>query len=220
MTAALKRLTRKERALEWRRDHVLDSAERVFAKRGFHEATMQEIARDAEYATGTLYTLFDSKEALFGELVERRVPHIAESLRVAYATDDSPRGGIRAVVRAFFELFEARKPLFQIYVNISGGFLWSVKSELGADVQQHHLAFLAFLEDAIREAIRRGEVDQDVPTRMAAVSIVGTLTAAATDWITRSPDRPFTDLQQDTERVIDALLAPRNATRPSKRRKR
>ena len=50
-----KRLSRQERAFQWRRDHVLESAERVFARKGFHEATMQEIAKEAEYATGTLY---------------------------------------------------------------------------------------------------------------------------------------------------------------------
>jgi len=40
-----KRLTRQERAFQWRRDHVLESAERVFARKGFHEATMQEMHR-------------------------------------------------------------------------------------------------------------------------------------------------------------------------------
>ena len=52
MTARTKALSRQERALSWRRDHVLECAERIFSSKGFHQATMQEIAAEAEYATG------------------------------------------------------------------------------------------------------------------------------------------------------------------------
>ena len=62
--AKTKALSRQERALSWRRDQVLECAERVFSEKGFHEATMQEIAEEAEYATGTLYTLFENTGAV------------------------------------------------------------------------------------------------------------------------------------------------------------
>ena len=104
-----KQLTRNERALQWRRDQVLDASEAVFASKGFHEATMQEIARKAEYATGTLYTLFESKDALFAAVVERRLPQITEHLRGAMATGTSPREQVERLVGAFFDFFGARR---------------------------------------------------------------------------------------------------------------
>jgi AcrR family transcriptional regulator len=202
-----KPLSRQERALRWRRDQVLDVAERVFARKGFHEATMQEIAREAEYATGTLYTIFDSKDALFAAVVERRLPQIAQHLRDAMMEATSPRERVERLVRAFFDFFGARKHLFQIYVHVTGGFLWNVKAELGEQVHEHHVAFVEFLEGAFREGIRTGEFRSTLDPRLAAVALVGILTAAATDWITRTPDESFEALRPAADELVSALFS-------------
>jgi len=203
-----KPLSRQERALQWRRDQVLDAAERVFARKGFHEATMQEIAREAEYATGTLYTMFDSKDALFAAVVERRLPQIAGHLRDGMMVGTSPRQRVERLVGAFFDFFGARKHLFQIYVHVTGGFLWNVKAELGDQVHEHHVAFLEFLEGVFREGIRAGEFRSTLDPRLAAVALVGILTAAATDWITRPPEQSFEALQPAADELVSALLSP------------
>ena len=54
-----------------RREHILDVAERCFARAGFHRTTMQDICREAEVSPGALYVYFDSKEALIAGLCER-----------------------------------------------------------------------------------------------------------------------------------------------------
>jgi AcrR family transcriptional regulator len=203
-----KRLARQERALQWRRDQVLDAAEHVFARKGFHEATMQEIARDAEYATGTLYTLFENKDALFGEVVARRLPQIAEHLRNAMEAAPTPRDQIERLVRAFFGFFGARQHLFQIYVHVTGGLLWNVKAELGEQVHEHHLAFLDHLEGVFREGIRTAQFRHDLDPRLAAVALVGIVTSVASDWIMRMPERPFEALRESTERLLAGLLEP------------
>lgn len=215
-----KPLSRQERALEWRRDQVLAVAERVFAGKGFHEATMQQIAREAEYATGTLYTIFDSKDALFAAVVERRLPEIARHLRDAMAEAISPREQIERLVRAFFDFFGARKHLFQIYVHVTGGFLWNVKAELGEQVHNHHVAFLEFLEGAFREGIRAGAFRSTLHPRLAAVALVGILTAAATDWITRTPDESFETLRPAVNELVAALFSPTTGATARRARRR
>jgi len=56
---------------------ILDAALRVFSDRGFHHATVSEVARAAHVGKGTVYLYFDSKEdllvALFDELADRLV---------------------------------------------------------------------------------------------------------------------------------------------------
>lgn len=205
-----KQLSRNERALQWRRDQVLDAAEAVFASKGFHEATMQEIARKAEYATGTLYTLFESKDALFAAVVERRLPQISEHLRGAMVEGTSPREQVERFVGAFFDFFGARRELFQIYLHVTGGFLWNVKAELGEQVHENHVALLAFLEDIFRKGIRSGDFRSTLEPRVAAVSLIGVLTASVTDWITRSPEKPFDVLRPGAEEILAALYLPRS----------
>lgn len=54
-----------------RREHILDTAEKCFAKHGFHATTMQIICREAGISAGALYVYFDSKEALIAGICER-----------------------------------------------------------------------------------------------------------------------------------------------------
>jgi AcrR family transcriptional regulator len=60
-----------QRALTRRR--LLDAAEAVFARGGFHGASVEEIAREAGATTGALYSNFTSKEDLFLALFEERI---------------------------------------------------------------------------------------------------------------------------------------------------
>jgi TetR/AcrR family transcriptional repressor of uid operon len=61
-----------------RREHILDAAERCFARAGFHRTTMQDICKEAEVSPGALYVYFDSKEALIAGLCERDRAEFAE----------------------------------------------------------------------------------------------------------------------------------------------
>ena len=62
-------MNRKEREREFRRKEILLAARQVFALRGFANATLDEIAEQAEYGKGTLYNYFESKEQLFESVI-------------------------------------------------------------------------------------------------------------------------------------------------------
>lgn len=63
-----------------RREHILDAAERCFARAGFHRTTMQDICREAAVSPGALYVYFDSKEALIAGMCERDRAKLADQL--------------------------------------------------------------------------------------------------------------------------------------------
>lgn len=63
-----------------RREHILDAAERSFARAGFHRTTMQDICKEAAVSPGALYVYFDSKEALIAGICERDRAEFAERL--------------------------------------------------------------------------------------------------------------------------------------------
>lgn len=54
------------------RTDLLDAAESVFAERGFHGATLEQVAERAGYTRGALYWNFKDKDDLFAAVVERR----------------------------------------------------------------------------------------------------------------------------------------------------
>ena len=61
----MKKLSRKEREYRTRREEILKAAESVFAKNGFYNSTVAEIAKESEFAIGTIYQFFKNKEELY-----------------------------------------------------------------------------------------------------------------------------------------------------------
>jgi len=64
-------IRRKEREKEARREAILDAAAQVFWRKSFHEATLDEIASEAELAKGTLYNYYKDKQDIFASLMIR-----------------------------------------------------------------------------------------------------------------------------------------------------
>lgn len=60
-----------QQLIDARRAHILDAATQVFAAKGFHRATIKEIARVAGVADGTIYNYFDNKNELLLGILDR-----------------------------------------------------------------------------------------------------------------------------------------------------
>ncbi len=125
---------------------VLVSAESAFARRGYHGATLREIAAEAGVSTGALYYNFATKEALFLALLERRMEERIGEIERAFQAE---RGGAAAVSRSaldyvhnlkrnrewialFFEFVAhaAREPRFgRRFAELFSGF-WSTLASL------------------------------------------------------------------------------------------
>ncbi len=75
------RILRAERIRAERRKQVLDCARRVFAERGYHETSIDDLIRDAGIARGTFYLYFPSKRALFEELLDTFLVELRSAIR-------------------------------------------------------------------------------------------------------------------------------------------
>ena len=98
-------LTRREKQ-EQTRDGLLEAGARVFARRGYHQASVEEIAAEAGFTTGAVYSNFAGKEELFLALADREVAdRIAEIRAVgdAAARGEAPGAAAAEQARAFVE---------------------------------------------------------------------------------------------------------------------
>ncbi len=98
-----KGLSRREREKLARRREILAAARKVFGAHGYEGATLDEVAREAEFAKGTLYSYFDSKAELFAELVEYEFDDVLARTKEALAEEADATATARAVIRVFLE---------------------------------------------------------------------------------------------------------------------
>jgi len=82
------RLTRAERRQQTRA-RLLDAAGQVFARRGFHAATVDEVADAAGYTKGAVYSNFANKDELFLALLDQRVAAQLQQVEALYAIESS-----------------------------------------------------------------------------------------------------------------------------------
>src|ERR1035438_10035189 len=97
-TAPLSRLTRAESRANTR-GRLLASARLAFARSGFHGASVDEIASEAGFSTGALYSNFEGKEDLFLVLMEREIDEhareLADAVRARPTVAERATGGAR-----------------------------------------------------------------------------------------------------------------------------
>jgi AcrR family transcriptional regulator len=135
-------LTRKERQTR-NREELVAAAARVFARRGYHRATVEEIAAEAGMTSGAIYSNFKGKEELFLAIADAQVEsRVAQIEAVAEAAEAEGDAGAEAAAsyRAFLEKDPDWPLLFYEFWSVS------VRDEGLQDE-------LAKRRDAIRDAL-------------------------------------------------------------------
>src|SRR6266545_2145057 len=89
-SAVSRREQRRRQHHELSRAQLLDAAEEVFGRKGFHETTLKEVAELAEFSVGSVYSFFESKDDLFRQIFVRRGDQFMVAMRQALADDAPP----------------------------------------------------------------------------------------------------------------------------------
>ncbi|MCB1078649.1 MAG: TetR/AcrR family transcriptional regulator [Verrucomicrobiae bacterium] len=149
---------RRERDRSLREADFLAAAEQLFAEKGFHGASMEEIASAAGYGTGTLYLYFKSKGDLYQRLIEMRHDAYLAGLNEAIGATDDPGDRLRAVVRYLFSFFRKERRFLAIYVSefLSGHDRLS--AGLGETALKQRGACDAVVESVVRDGIAAGAI--------------------------------------------------------------
>ncbi|HEX6568224.1 MAG TPA: TetR/AcrR family transcriptional regulator [Acidimicrobiales bacterium] len=98
-----------------RRRQLLDVARRVFAERGFHNASMNDIAIEAGVTKPVLYQHFASKRELFAELLSDVGRDLQETITKAVTAAESPREMVELGFGAYFEFVNQNRNAFQLF---------------------------------------------------------------------------------------------------------
>jgi len=97
-----------------RREQLVSTAQRLFAERGYRATTMEDIANAAGVTKPLLYQHFESKRALYLELVAQVSTELLHGLRSAYDRAKGPREKVENGFRAYFELIVTHEDSFRL----------------------------------------------------------------------------------------------------------
>jgi AcrR family transcriptional regulator len=169
-------LTRKQRQEQTHED-LVTAAARVFARRGYHKATVEEIAAEAGFSTGAVYSNFDGKEQLFLAIADRQVgDRVAEITAVADAAERQGDAGTEAAdqFRAFLEADPDWPLLFYEFWSLS------VRNpELQDELARRRDAIRYALADTLERVARELGFELRFPAPALATAIAASLNGLA-----------------------------------------
>jgi len=181
------KIRRKEREYLAHREEILSAAEKVFAAKGFFPTTMSDIAREAEFGTGTLYKYFKSKEELYFTLIDEKVEEINRLVKTELLQKTSAVERIKKVLGLQFEFFERKRDFFKIYISERNRFEWTVKDDLGKGLHEKMVAYINILAKVMRQGIKEGKFRPLNPMDLAH-TLVGIVNSFVFEWlISREP---------------------------------
>jgi AcrR family transcriptional regulator len=184
------RITRKEREYLAHRDEILSAAEKVFASKGFFSTTMSDIAREAEFGTGTLYKYFKSKEELYFTLIDEKVEEINPLVKAELSQKTSAVERIKKVLGLQFEFFERNRDFFRIYTSERSRFEWTIKDEFGKGIHEKMVAYINMLAEVMREGIEEREFKPMNPMDLAH-ALVGIVNSFIFEWMIGRESNPL-----------------------------
>ncbi|MDD5477697.1 MAG: TetR/AcrR family transcriptional regulator [Candidatus Omnitrophica bacterium] len=144
-------LNRRDRDRLLRQADILRAAEHVFALKGYHEATMQDIAKEAEYGTGTVYLYFKDKDALYFSLFEQKFKDLLLMLKEETAKASDAKSKLEIFVLEKLSFFERNQDFFRIFISESSKFqaMKASKYSKSSVITQHR--------ELVNELIKTGQ---------------------------------------------------------------
>jgi len=182
-----------------KRERILRSAVEVFARTGYFNAKVSEIAREAGVADGTIYLYFQGKEDLLLTIFRENARGYLSELRDELANLDRAADRIRLAIRFQLEKLggdRAMAVVFQVELRQSLKFMSRLSQEEVAD-------YLNLLRTIVEQGQKESIFRPEIHPQLAAKAIFGILDEMVTSWILSEKEYR---LEDQADQIADFVL--------------
>ncbi len=158
---------------------IIDAAVRVFARHGYYNSRVSDIAKEAGMASGTIYLYFKTKDEILVTLFREKMARWVEFLRSAIAASPDSAAKLRHLVALHFKMLEDNPDLAEVVqVELRQG----QKFFRGASAHEI-TAYFALIGSVLEEGIAAGLIRPDLPVKLATKMLFGAMDQVATSWV-------------------------------------
>jgi TetR/AcrR family fatty acid metabolism transcriptional regulator len=162
-----------------KREAILRAATRVFARNGYFNSKVADIAREADVADGTVYLYFKSKEEILHSIFDQNMAEAIAAGRVLIEKLRDPGEKLRRIAMLHLERLGADRDLavvFQVELRGSTKFMQEFSAAGFAE-------YLGLLRKTFEEGQRAGVFRKDLNAKLVSKILFGALDEMATNWI-------------------------------------
>ena len=158
---------------------IIDAAIRVFARNGYYNSRVSDIAREAGIASGTIYLYFRTKDEILVTLFREKMAQWVALVRREITTERGAEAKIRKLVALHFAVLEGDPDLAEVVqVELRQG----QKFFRGASAHEVS-AYFDLIGSVLQEGIAAGQIRSDLPVKIATKMLFGAMDQMATSWV-------------------------------------
>ena len=158
---------------------IIDAALRVFARTGFYNSRVSDIAREAGIASGTIYLYFKTKDEILVTLFREKMAGFVSALRKEISGEPDAPAKLRRLVRLHLETLEARPELAEVVqLELRQG----QKFFRGASAQEVS-AYFDLIGSVLEEGVAAGVFRPGLPVKVATKMLFGAMDQLTTSWV-------------------------------------
>jgi len=189
---------REERAAE-RRLNILKAAAKLFSEKGYHDATLEEIARELKYTKGSIYYYISSKQDLLFQCHDMAMRLLLENIEKVRVSELPPDAMLKEVIKEHIETLMSEFNL--ITVTLSSDY--ELEDKYAEIIIKKRDMYENFIAGIIRDGISKS-IFREVPVKVVINLIMG-----AANWIGRWYSEEGTmSLQEIGQFYADYLVTP------------
>jgi AcrR family transcriptional regulator len=152
---------------------LLDAAERMFAEKGYAATRISDICEAAGVAKGLFYWYFETKQALFADLVRSMRQRLRRAQAAAMGDSDDPLTRIRRGAEASVRFMSEHMAYFGVIAEIGRDAALAPVLAEGTEI------YIGDVERLIEKAKAEGQVPEDADSRLLAVGVSGSVSQFA-----------------------------------------
>jgi AcrR family transcriptional regulator len=161
-----------------RRERILDAAFSVFSQRGYRQAGVDEVGRQAETSKGGVYFHFPTKESLFLELLRTTADRLTGKVERSMAPYDDPIERADVALRTVLGVFAGHRTMARLFLIDAVG----AGSEFQAELQRLHERFAGIIASQLDDAVAAGIIEP-IDTDIAGMAWFGALNEVVVRWL-------------------------------------
>ncbi|RLB17011.1 MAG: TetR family transcriptional regulator [Deltaproteobacteria bacterium] len=181
-------------------ERIIEAATRVFARKGFFQAKVSDIAREAGVADGTIYLYFDNKDDILISLFEEQMKAVLDNMIRKLSRETDPVKKLQQFALTHLSLIEENKnvaEIIQVELRQSSRFMKEYKNERFAQ-------YLDLIGDIIREGQEKGVFGPDIIPGIAKRAFFGALDEMSRFWVLSS--RKKYDIRTAAQQISSYFL--------------
>ncbi len=183
---------------------IIEAAIRVFARNGYYNSRVSDIAREAGIASGTIYLYFKTKDEILVTLFREKMAAFVATGRRAITGERDAIAKIRRLVALHFSVLEKNPALADVVqVELRQGH----KFFRGASAHEVS-AYFALIGSVLEEGIASGQIRPDVPVKIATKMLFGAMDQLATSWVLGKRAYRLTDLAEEVAAIFLKGVSP------------